>query len=336
MFTDRLDLPNCVCRSEGRSRSRTLPKTRLDTLEILYFKELGKKFMKSNRSRFVGETLAIGILILGLFCGVYAQKSPDEKLTAEGLLAKHLESIGPAGDRNAIQSIVIVGSSKAVFHGRGGGVAQGLAVLASEGDKYMVAMKFDIADYPFEKMGFDGSEFSVGFVRPGLRTNFGSFLRTNENAFKTGIMSGVLSDAWVLNNFDASKAKLKYSGTRKIEGVKLHTLEYIPKKSSELNITLFFDPETYRHVRTEYKRVIAARQGANVDASAGMSETRYKMVEEFGDFKEENKLTLPHSYKIFLEILSGNGTTSYEWEMNLQRFTFNQDVDDKEFKVDSY
>jgi hypothetical protein len=60
------------------------------------------------------------------------------------------------------------------------------------------------------------------------------------------------------------------------------------------------------------------------------------MVEEFSDFREENKLTLPHAYKISLEILTGNGTTSYEWLMDLKQFAFNQPIDDKDFKVDSY
>ncbi len=76
--------------------------------------------------------------------------------------------------------------------------------------------------------------------------------------------------------------------------------------------------------------------GATVDSSAGQSETRYTLVEEFSDFKEEKKLDLPHTYKIYMEILTGNGTTSYEWLVNLQKYYFNQPIDSKDFKVDSY
>jgi hypothetical protein len=267
---------------------------------------------------------------------VNAQKAGDEKLTAEALLTKHLDSIGTAEARNAAQSVSIIGTSRATFYGRGGGVADGISVLASKPGKYLVAMKFNTSDYPFEKMGYDGSEFSVGFVKPGVRSNLGSFLRTNENTFKNGLMSGTLSTSWALLNLDPKVARVKYAGTKKIDGIKLHALEYDPKKGSDLNITLYFDAETFRHVRTEYRRVIAARQGANVDASAGQSETRYTFVETFADFGQENKLTLPHTYKIRLEILTGNGTTSYEWLMNLQRFTFNLVIDDKDFNVDAY
>ncbi|MEP7148736.1 MAG: hypothetical protein ABI857_07615 [Acidobacteriota bacterium] len=286
---------------------------------------------KKNRVRY---PIIFTLILLLAFVAVPAQK--DDKPTAESIVANHLKSIGTAEARASVKSITAIGTAKAIFHGRGGGIAEGLSVLASKGPSYMVAMKFNNSDYPFEKMGYDGNDFTVGFARPGTRTNLGSFLRTNENSFKLGILSGVLSNSWALMNFDPAVAKIKYAGAKKIDGKRLHAVDYSPRKGSELDITLFFDADTYQHVRTEYKRIINARQGASVDASAGQSETRYKMVEEFSDFAEENKLNLPHTYKMSLEILAGNGTTSYEWVMALQRFVFNQPIDDKDFKVDAY
>jgi len=281
------------------------------------------------------KIFAVFVLNLIMVCGSFAQKS-DEKPTVEFLLGKHLDSIGTVDARNAVHSITIVGTAKATFYGRGGGVAEGISVLASKGDKYMVAMKFNTSDYPFEKMGYDGKDFSVGFVKPGLRSTLGSFLRTNEKTFQSGIMSGVLSTSWALLNFDPKQAKLKYAGMKKVDGKKLYAIEYNPKRGTDLDMTLFFDPDTFHHVRTEYRRVIAARQGANVDASAGQSETRYLFVESFDDFRNEGQLTLPHNYKISLEILTGNGTTSYEWQMVFSKFGFNPLIDDKDFNVESY
>lgn len=292
--------------------------------------------METIRPEFATKMLAAALATLGLICSVFAQRASDVKITEKDLLAKHAESIGTAEARLAVQSVTIVGTAKATFFGRGGGIAEGITVLGSKKGKYLVAMKFNTSDYPFEKMGFDGNEISVGFVRPGVRSILGSFLLSNESAFETGIMSGTLSKSWPLLNVDEKENRIKYVGVKRIGGKTTQALEYIPKKGSDLRITLFFDPETYRHVRTEYKRVNAARQGANVDASAGQSETRYTMIEEFSDFRVENNLTLPHTYKISLEILSGNGTLSYEWLVNLQRFIFNQAIDDKDFKVDSY
>ncbi len=292
---------------------------------------MNKSLIVARRGILASLVFLCGFVSIGM-----AQKSANEKFTAEQLISRHLESIGSAEARSAIQSVVAVGSAKATFHGRGGGVAEGITVVASKGNKYMIAMKFNTSDYPFEKMGFDGSDFTVGFVRPGVRSNLGSFLRTNEGTFKTGVMSGALSTSWALLNLDAKEVKVKYSGIKKIDGKQVHALDYNPKKGSDLSMTLFFDAETYQHIRTEYKRVIAARQGATVDTSAGQSETRYKMVEDFSNFNEVNKLKLPHTYKLFLEILTGNGTTSYDWLMELQKFSFNQEIDDKDFKVDSY
>lgn len=278
------------------------------------------------------------LIFVFIFTSILLAHNPvvGQKLTTEELVTKHLTAIGSAEARAAMKSVMVVGTAKATFFGRGGGVAEGLVVLASEGNKYLVGMKFNNPEYPFEKMGFDGNDFSVGFIRPGVRSNLGNFLRTNESTFKYGLLSGTLSSAWTLNNFDEKVAKLKYAGTKKIDGKKLHQLEYNPKKGSDLTINLFFDPDTFHHVRTEYRRTLAARIGATVDSSAGQSETRHTLIEEFSDFKEENKLTLPHTYKIYMEILTGNGTASYEWLLNLQQFTFNQEIDDKEFKVDTY
>src|SRR5690606_29313219 len=102
---------------------------------------------------------------------------------------------------------------------------------------------------------------------------------------------------------------------------------------SDLDVTLFFDPDTFHHVRTEYRRVISGGQGLSVDSSARQNETRYKMVEDFADFQEVEGLTLPHTYKLYLELLTGNGTTSYTWDAKLTQFAFNQQLNDSEFQL---
>jgi len=289
--------------------------------------------MKKFEIRFFKLSFFVFVLVFSMFTELSAA---GDKITPAELITKHLESIGSPEARAAMKSITIIGTSKVTFFGSGGGFAEGIAVVASESDKYLVAMKFNNPKYPFEKLGYDGDGFSAGFIRPGILSALGNFLRTNQTTFKRGLLSGALSTSWELLNFDEKDAKLKYAGTKKIDNKNLHKLEYNPKKGSDLNISLFFDTETFRHVRTEYTRVIAAQQGATVDTSAGQSEIRYKLVEEFSDFKEENKLTLPHTYRIYMEVLAGSGTTSYEWLMNLQKFNFNQPIDAKDFKVDSY
>ncbi|HRH41674.1 MAG TPA: hypothetical protein PKY82_08535 [Pyrinomonadaceae bacterium] len=257
-------------------------------------------------------------------------------ISADELLAKHLSAIGETENRKSIKSTMIVGTSKATFKGRGAGVADGIVVLASEGEKNLIGMKFNNADYPFEMMSYDGNKFSAKQVRPGTRSVLGDFLRLHESVFKGGIMGGTLSQSWSLLNFDEKKGRIKYAGIVTLHDKKLYKLNYIPKKGSDLDINFFFDVDNFQHLRTEYKRVLSSSISGGVDNSAKQSETRYAMIEEFSDFRTENKLNLPHNYQLSLEIISGNGTISYEWKMDLQKFIFNQPIDQKQFDVDSY
>jgi hypothetical protein len=50
------------------------------------------------------------------------------------------------------------------------------------------------------------------------------------------------------------------------------------------------------------------------------------MVEEFGDFKKESGLSLPHSYKVSLDFDTRGGTQRVNWDMNLDGFAFNQAI----------
>ena len=274
-------------------------------------------------------------IILSASAPANAWGVPDKIEPAE-LITKHLASIGTEEARNAMKTLTAAGTSKAVFKGPGTGEAGGKVVLASAGENYLIGMKFNNSDYPHEKMGYNGEGFSVGFVRPGERTVLGNFMRINERSFEIGILGGALSTAWELYDFNEKSGKLKCSTPKKMEPGELIKCKFDPKKGSELKIEMFFDAATFRHVKTEYRRVISARQGASVDTSARQSETRYRLEENFSDFKEENGLTLPHTYVLSLEILSGNGTAIYEWTMNLSQFMFNNEIDPKEFKVDTY
>lgn len=254
----------------------------------------------------------------------------------EDILAKHLDSIGTEANRKIIRSRMIAGTSKATFRGRGAGLTEGITVLASEGEKNLIGMKFSNADYPFEMMGYDGNHFSAKQLRPGVRSVLGNFLRMHENIFKGGIMGGALSHSWVLLNFDEKKGRLKYEGIVNAQAKRLHKISFFPKKGSDLEIKFFFDTETFQHTKTEYKRILSSSIGSGVDNSARQSETRYTLIEEFSDFKEEQKLTLPHNYQLFLEIISGNGTVSYEWKMELKNFVFNERIEPNQFNVESY
>lgn len=263
-----------------------------------------------------------------------APVAAEEKIKPEELIAKHLESIGTAEARAAKRNRIITGISELSLKQGGTGNLLGSALMASEGDKNLLMMAFDSPDYPAEKIGYNGHKLGVQPIRPGVRTPLGNFFRTHEEMFKEGLVGGTLSQAWPLLNLAERKPKLEYGGTKKIDGRLAHELKYTPNKGASLKIKLFFDAENFRHIRTEYERVIAATMGAKPIDSGGRLDTRYKVVEEFSDFKEENGLTLPHTYKFELRMSSDRAPLLLDWVLSLQKFSFNQSMSGKEFEVE--
>jgi len=267
-----------------------------------------------------------------------AKASPaDDKMKAEEVIAKHLEALGPQAAREAAQTRIVGGSSRAVFKARStSGAIDGQVVIASDENKVVLGMKFDAPNYPGERFGFDGKKFTVGYLTPGVRSPLGNFALTNGEIFKEGLVGGTLTSAWALLNLSGRKAKIEYGGTDKVNDRPTYKIKYYPNKGSDLKITLYFDAETFQHVRTQYDRVIGAQLGrGGVDSSASQRETRYRIVEEFGNYKEEGKLKLPHSYKLQLEINKTGGSSLDRWEMTFDQFAFDQEIDNRMFNVES-
>jgi len=254
-------------------------------------------------------------------------------MKTEEVLTKHLESIGSAKARASVTTRIISGTSQVIFRTPPPGQAIGKAVLASEGIKSLVGMSFPSPVYPREQLGFNGTSFMAAFVTPGVRSVLGNFLMTNDLVFKQGLIGGTLSSAWPLLDLAARNAQLEYEGTKKVDDRTLHQLKYLPRRGSDLKITLFFDQETFQHLRTEYERVIPAPIGDRSYTNVQTREMRYKMVEEFSLFKLERGLNLPHIYTIKLTVDTTSGTFLAEWVIKLTQFDFNQKIDPNAFNV---
>jgi len=285
----------------------------------------------------VGKVSRIYIFATPLvaLCLVSLPSSATDKMKPDDLVAKHLESIGTASARSSIVTRIIAGTSQVIFRTPPPGQATGRAVLASEGNKSLIGMSFPSPVYPREELGFNGNSFVAAYVTPGVRSSLGGFLMTHDLIFKQGLMGGTLSSAWPLLDLSVKSPQLEYSGTKKVDDRTLHELKYQPRGGSDLQIRLFFDQENFRHVRTEYERVIAAPTGDRAYANVQEREIRYKMVEEFSDFKKEGELNLPHTYKIKLAVDSQNGTFLADWVINLTQFFFNQKIDPSSFSISS-
>ena len=289
--------------------------------------------MKATRQRtspFVLLLLAAAVLLAA------APAVTAQEPTADEIVAKHLESIGPAASRSSIKNMVVIMDCTAVLQGKIKGVADGGLVIVSEPSKVLIGMKFGSPEYPQEKFGYDGRRLTVGYLRPGQRSPLGGFLLTQDTIFKEGLPGGVLSVAWPLLNLTERQSKLKLEGTAKVGGRKAYKLGYQPRKGADLTITLFFDAENFRHLRTEYEKTVAAGLGTGgINSSAAQRGARVKITEEFSDFRSEGKLTLPQTYVLNLHSDTGSGTDTSKWTAKLKQFAVNQELSNDMFNAES-
>lgn len=258
-----------------------------------------------------------------------------QKMKPEEILAKHLDSIGTAEIRNQTKSMIGVGDAVVTYISQKNLTSQGRIVMASAGEKNFIGMNLNAVDYPLEKFSFDGKKVKVAFVRPGVRSILGSFILTNGMLLQESLLGGTLSTSWTLLNLAGNKAKIQLDGTKKIEGKEAFVLNYSTKGNNDFDIKLFFDKETFQHLRTEYKRVFSAGIGSTPEQSSRFSESRLKITENFSDFKAEKGLNLPHTYILNYSITGQNGTTEIEWKFNFSEFAFNQNFDDKTFDAEA-
>ena len=276
----------------------------------------------------------IAVMILLLSC-LSSTGEAQQKLKAEEIIAKHLEAMGGSETLHSVSTRIASGTVVAVFKTPTTAELGGRVVMASEGPRHVMAMVFENTEsnYPHEKIGYDGREVTGSYVRPGIRSTLGDFLLGHRQIVKQGIWGGALSQAWFLLNPER-KIKVEAGGTKKIGDRPAYQLKCYPS-GADLKIIMYFDAETFQHVRTEYERSISAQMGSNPETSATQgAETHYKLVEDFSDFKREGGLTLPHAYKIQMEILGRQGSFKASWDMALTEFQFNQRIDPATFDVD--
>ena len=279
-------------------------------------------------------TLAL-VTLGGLVCGVFSTVSAqDKKLKAEDLVAHHLEAIGSAEARAAAKTRVVSGSVKLVSRIGSVGNLDGQAMMVSAGTKLRYGMSFPAPNYPGEQMAFDGTRLSTGFLPNGVRSNLSLFLTQQEVPLKESLIGGVLATGWPLLRIEQQQPKLEYHGLKKVDGRPLHELAYRPRKgSADLKVLLYFDPETFRHVRTRYSFEIGARLGAGPNESGKQQESYYVLTEDFDDFRAVDGLTLPHKYKLQLSVQTALSSLLNDWTLEVSRISHKESFDDQVFTI---
>lgn len=267
-----------------------------------------------------------------------------EKLKPEELIQKHLDSIGNMETIRNVTARSVWGQGAFRIVVGGDGNLFGTASLLSEGRKLRFSLDFDYPQYLGERITYDTNKIRVSRIVPSGRSRLGSFLYTYNQIIREGLLGSCLSTAWPLLDVKGRRAKLKYRGLKNIDGKKLHRLSYRPrKKGGDIRITLYFEQETFRHVRTDYNVLIRSGVRSNPNLSTASDETykvnRFLLVETFDDFRSMDGLTLPTlwSMRYSQEKEEGDSLNSaglvVEYTMSLPNISHGQTVNPKVFLV---
>jgi len=282
----------------------------------------------------ITSTIFVTLLVLASWpeIPVYAGDSVPKP---EELVARHLDSIGSAEARAVVKDRVVQGTAAYRILVGGGGKAEGKTGLVSEGHKLRFLLKLPYIDYRGESIAFNGNAVGVAFANANqTRSPFASFISTQDVILRDGLLGGVLSTAWPLLDMGDRKAKLIVEGLKKVDGRQLYQVRYEPAKHAEAVINLFFEPDTFRHVKTVYSISVANNVGATITETSKLLPERTTLEERFSDFKTVDRLTLPTHWNLQFTRELPNGSTSVsEWDLKEDQITNNMGLDPRNFEV---
>jgi hypothetical protein len=250
----------------------------------------------------------------------------QQKLKPEELIAKHLDSIGSAEKLKSAKSRATIGTTQVSFRVGGSGTLNGKANILSQGSSVRAGFTYSALEYPGEQIAFDGNKVTAGQMSPGNYPPFSRFIYENDVLLKEGLLFGSLSTAWALMDVAAKLPRLDSNGIKKIDGKQLYELKYQPR-SSRVNVQgfLYFEPETFRHVRSQFKLEVPMTTLRTITDSAEL--VRYQILERFDDFKETEGLTLPHSYYLEYTMDSPRGGLLTTWTHVIERIIQNEAIE---------
>ena len=214
-------------------------------------------------------------------------RAKDEKLKAEQVIAKHLESIGTADKLKEIKTRATNGSAHVDFRVGGQANLPAEANLFSDGASLRFSLRTPALEYPGEQFAFDGNKVVVGQIGPGRRSNLGQFLFENDELLKDGLLFGTLTTSWTFLNTGAKPPKLDLNGPKKVDGRSVYEVKYLPKKGGNITAFFYFDAESFRHVRSQFKaEIVPTAVGQKITDSA--ETIRYTITETFDDFSNDS------------------------------------------------
>jgi hypothetical protein len=279
-----------------------------------------------------------------------------ENMKPDEIVSRHLNSIGTQEARAAIKSRAVQGTLRMHILVGGGGEVTGTWGRVSEQRQSNFVMRFATAgDWRGEQFIFDGEHTGFAAATSShTRSVFAQFVSSQDFIVKEGLLGGELSTAWALQNLDQNHAKVQSIGPKKVDGRELIGLQYLSKGTHDMQVKIYFDPETFHHVMTVYTVEIAPGMTREITENVYQHQNRYTIEERFSDFQAVDGLTIPTHYRLQYtqEVQTGNSDTGasvagptsthsellgstriYDWDMTAEKIQHNLTMDAKNFRV---
>jgi hypothetical protein len=238
-------------------------------------------------------------------------------MTPEELVKLHIQALtaGVAVPRE--QTRDVKGAVAAVTPARAAGLLPGTFHLSSSAASARLVLHFGTDLYEGEAFTFENGKVDIANAQPrtGSRSAVGNFVARNRVIVSEGLVGGVLNARWPLLDTAARKPKLTYDGLKTLSGRELHRLRYRARDNQgSLDVELYFDPATYRHVASVYASSQSQALGATPETSSQQADMYFRIEERFGRFEQIGGLTLPKSWSLRFE---RSGNTANEWKYDM-------------------
>jgi hypothetical protein len=282
-----------------------------------------------------GLRFQLAVLLGGVLAGSLPGSAPPvQKMKAEELVRRHLDAIGTAEARAAVQNRVVEGKTGVTFRLGHSGSLEGTGRFASEVSRVRLAMEFNHSQYPGEQFVYDGKSVQVAVLTPGNRSELASLIHEHNFLLKEGLLGGTMSTAWCLLDQAARRARIEYQGLKQVDGRQLHEVSYKARQGQDLfKVRLYFEPENFLHVLTLYELRISPSIGSSAQESLRLKDNLWELREEYSSFRTADGLTLPHHYKLVLSYEGQQATLLTEWSMIATQVRHNVALEPAEFTV---
>jgi hypothetical protein len=244
----------------------------------------------------------------------------QKKMVPEELVKLHLQALTAGVPVPRELGIDAKGTVAAVTPARASGLLPGTFQLTSGATGGRLHMHFGTDLYEGETFTVDGDKVDIANAQPrtGSRSAVGNFVARHWVIVSEGLIGGVLNARWPLHDIAARKPKLWYDGLKTLSGRELHKMRYRAKDNQgSLEVELYFDPATYRHVASVYATSQSQQLAATPELSSQQADQYFRIEERFGRFETAGDFTVPKSWSLRFE-RSGNSANEWKYDMSVQ------------------